>query len=275
MILSIQDSINVDSVQLAEFKGDCEVIRNSYLTDATPYPQSYDELAWPADAMPGIAALRLSDKISGTEYDSYILEWMNEVKIRLTGESALVPHSVKVSDGIELESARGASQALILRFLYDIDPGFGMRQYRIFRQKYTIWRFGFPCIREYAVNDTGSGDIDSGPIVFDVGPAATIVASGTARWYGDTDLASGLYSSIEMGGMPLHLGDERYYLFGKMPIGDIFIVWSRLSLPIDKQCTMSEVDDLYYEYWRVIILLISILLVTLNLILFRKRIHRK
>lgn len=273
-ILSI-NSVDTSDAQYIKFRGQCDEIAETYLREMTPYPESYPTLAWPADAMPGIAALKLSDHYFGTDHSPFVKQWINAVKEKIDPETGLIAHKVDHDDGHQLTEPRGSSQALMLRFLYEIDPEFAQVQYSLFRKNFYVTRLGFPAVDEYPIDTDGEADIDSGPLIFGVGPAALIVSSGTARFFDDS-AAGYFYSTLEALGLSSFSSTEKYYVFGQMPVSDAFIVWSRLSEPIVEHNFNQEYDNSQFESSRLNILLISAAFILLNIVVIaRLRMKKK
>jgi hypothetical protein len=226
-ILACQTEMNESEV--AEFAIECEQIANAYKSSNSPYLASYPNSSWPADVFPAIASLQIHDEIVSAKYNSVIINWIEKVKSNLDPDTKLVPHSTNAKTGETIEGARGSSISLILRFLTEIDPEFAVNQFKIYEGNFSITRFGLPAIREYPVGKGGSGDIDSGPVIFDIGFAGTIVAIGTLKSFGEYKTANLLSKTTESFGFSLRFGRKKKFLFGKLPIADAFICWSRVS----------------------------------------------
>ena len=143
-----------------------------------------------------------------------------------TDEYGLLPHSVHWKTGAIEESSRGSSQCLMLNFLLEIDPVFADGQFKIFKSKFLDYRIGLPGIREYPKGKVGYGDIDSGPVIWGIGGAASIVGQRTMALYGEETVAIGLRNSIESFGLGYSSNKTKDYLFGVLPIADAFIAWS-------------------------------------------------
>jgi len=269
-VLAIQ---NRDSIKLAEAKrfiDDCSNL--SFAFSRTPFIESYHRQAWPADALVGVAALRLHDQLFAPRFSDTISNWIMETKKRLDPGTGLLPHAVDFNTGYPTAGARGSSQALMIRFLAEIDRKFAQGQYLIFRKPFVTSVFGLPGIREYPFGQDGKGDVDSGPVIFSIGAAATIVALGTARTMGDNELAESLEQCIETVGLPTTWGKKKFYVFGQMPIGDAFLVWSKAASPR----TLPRSADIYpsciHWWWRFPLHALTVIFIVLvwSPVIFRK-----
>ena len=132
-----------------------------------------------------VASLSLHDKLFEPKYAQTIRDWLEKVKNQYD-VNGMIPHSVRPSDGRPIEKARGSSQALMLIFLRDIDQQLASDQFKLFKEKFIDTKFGLTGIREYPKGEFGMGDVDSGPVVFGFGGAATIVGMQTLFLYGRT-----------------------------------------------------------------------------------------
>jgi hypothetical protein len=141
----------------------------------------------------------------------------------------LIPHSFSLiyDKGIE---TRGSSQSWMLSFLPKIDPVFAQKQYEIYKKQFVLEKIGLPAVSEYRMGIDGGGDIDSGPVIWDVGGSASIVGVRAAAENGDFGLSKKLRNSIEAFAFSTHFGDEKKYLFGQLPVIDAFMAWSNAAM---------------------------------------------
>ncbi len=249
-LLTMQDAQAYDSTDVERFIANCERLAMAFAQRETPFLESYRGAAWPSDALVGIAALRLHDRLFAPRFEHTTTEWLTRVKSRLDPATRLIPHEARLPEGGVAEGARGSSQSLMLRFLIEVDAAFAQVHYRRFRRQFVSTRGGIPGVREYAKGTSGPGDIDSGPVVFDLGAAATIVTLGTARTYGDQALADPLLQTIESLGLPLSPGGKKRYLFGQLPIGDAFLAWSKVARPHQELHTVAPYAPVGRWWWR-------------------------
>lgn len=220
---------NIDSTNIIHFTTQCDEIAKAFENSKTPYLESYTNSTWPADAFLAVASLKLYDKHITERYKSVIDNWIEKVKSQLDPKTLLIPHSTVAHTGETIEGARGSSLSLMLRLLAEIDSKFAYKQFQIYNENFQITRFGIPAIREYPKGSNGKGDIDSGPVIFDVGFAGTIVAIGTYKIFGEYQTANTLSSTMEAFGFSQTSQKEKKYIFGQLAIADVFICWSKVS----------------------------------------------
>jgi hypothetical protein len=211
-----------NEAEVLYFKQQCERIAAS--VKQSVFLESYHGSAWPADVVLCIAALSLHDKVFDVKYREVIQDWISQVKTRLD-PNGLIPHAVNPINGKCIEEARGSSQSLMLIFLEDINQQFAKEQFELYKKNFVDTRFGLTGIREYPKGTFGMGDIDSGPVVFQFGSAATIVGMQTMALYGEQEISVRIRNAVEGFGLPFQNSDRKGYLFGLLPMADAFIAW--------------------------------------------------
>ncbi len=227
----IQAHIVKDTISINLFKQNCAEIAAAFSNATTPYPDSYVNMSWPADACVAMASLQLYNKLYTPLYDTLIQNWIENVKVHLDTATGLIPHQSASGTGNTLEGARGSSMSLILIFLAEIDPVFAQQQFVIYQKQFQHTILGLPAIREYPAGTSGTGDIDSGPVVFGMSFTGTIVGIGTFAKFGATNQSRKLSACTEAFGFPVSFNNKKQFALGKFPIADMFIVWSRLQAP--------------------------------------------
>lgn len=213
---------------LDSLRRQCDAIAESLAAAETPFLASYRGCVWPCDTVPAIHALKIHDHVTGeNRYKDPIAKWLSDIASRLDPETGLIPHTANVHDGQPDNYARATSQVILLRMLPDIDPDFSLAQYEIFRQRYLNTLVGIPCVREYPTGVVGNGDVDSGPLIFERSLSATVFTIGVAQIYGDQQVASAIATAGEVVGLPWTSGDEKKYVGGVLPVGEIMVAYSQ------------------------------------------------
>lgn len=218
----------LDAPEVARLTADCDALAEAF-DETGPFLEAYPGQAWPVDSTVAIAALRLHDRLLGPRYRPVIDAWMTQAAGRLDPDTGLLPHR----SAPHREGSRGSSQAVIQRFLPEIDPDWAQAQYRRFRSLFVVTRLGQPGVREYPPGRSGAGDVDSGPLILGISASASVVTLGAARMHGDQALAGPLTGLGEAIGLPLQLGSNKRYLLGLMPVADAFLAWAAAAQPLD------------------------------------------
>lgn len=229
-VLSLQPADRRDAREAERFAADSAGIGSAFDAADTPYLEAYPGQAWPVDSTVAMASLRLHDVLLPARFGATADRWLAGVRSRLDPGTGLLPHRVDPGTGAPAEVARGTSQSMITRFLFEVDPAFGRAQYLRFRDLFVTRPLGLgPAVREYPLGTDGVGDVDSGPLVFGASLSATVVTVGAARVQGDVGLATALAGYGDLVGFPVSTPWTRRYGFGLVPVGDAFIAWSKAS----------------------------------------------
>lgn len=235
------------------FKQQCDMIAAA--VQRSIYPPTYDGSSWPADATICVASLAAHDQLFTPKYTGLIRSWVTNVQSSLD-TLGMIPHSAQ-SNGSVNEAARGSSMALMLIFLHNIDQTFARQQFDLFKQHFLDHKLGLTGIREYPKGISGTGDIDSGPVILGFGGAATIVGMQTLSLFGEHDAATRIRNGVEALGFTNQTDDSKQYFFGVLPIADAFIAWSHAG--------MQEYEQ---KVWFVEFRIYSILFFTIISVLF-------
>jgi hypothetical protein len=251
-LLTLRD----DPAERARFEADSQTLAAAFDASPTPFLTAYPGQAWPCDSTVAIASLRLA----GSRFAPTVDRWVTRAGGLLDPATGLLPHYVDPSTGALLDGARGTSQAIIQRFLVDVDPVFAREQYLRFRDQFLdrpLW-LG-PAIREYPHGVDGAGDVDSGPLIRGVSLSTTVVALGAAQAQGDHSLAGALANFGEFAGVPVTTFNTKRYAFGLLPIGDVFLAWSKTAHPWTTPAPAPP-DAVIGAWWRVPLLLLMLVI---------------
>lgn len=235
---------NARAEEVEQFKAACAAIATA-LERNGPYLESYPDKRWPADSVVAAATLRLHDVILPPRYEGLLDRWMARIEQRLD-PLGLIPHAVGRTDD-DLKPARGSSQALILRFFFEIDPQRTRKWYRTFRQNFVTTRAGLPAVLEYPVGRSGVGDVDSGPLVAGASASAMVVNIGTALQIGDRPYAEAMIPTIELVGFAI---PGKRYAFGFLPVGDAFLAWSKSARPLTRPALTDAYSPIVSPWFR-------------------------
>lgn len=261
--LRIQNPSRRNVKELALFKKRCRMIAYALDTQKSPYLESYQGSAWPADGVLAVSALNTDNKYLKGNHQEVVRGWLNKVKQHLDPNTMLIPHSVDALTGETLQGARGCSQSLMLNFLYNLDPSFANQQFVKYKDLFLDKTLGLYGVREYPKATFGLGDIDSGPVILGIGGAASIVGQRTMGLYGSSDMFDELRGNIEAFGLGIGFGQEKKYLFGAIPMMDAFFVWSNALNQVN--ITSDQAVRIKWKFH-----FISFLLIILPIFLLRK-----
>ncbi|MCC7502435.1 MAG: hypothetical protein IT229_07885 [Flavobacteriales bacterium] len=240
-----------DTVELIAFDRNSAALSDAFARSGSPYLESYVGMAWPADATVAMASLALHQRLRGGAHQQVIDRWVAQVHDHLDANGSM-PHAWDPYHDRSLTDARGSSQGLINTFLPEINEALAHEQFGRFRDAFFMERLGVPAVSEYPQGTFGWGDVDSGPLILGAGPAATIVGSAACRVNGDEFHAQEFAASVHGFGFVIG-GERKRYLFGALPIADLFIAWGR-SMP-SAQATESP-GFKRFHLWSVLALVV-------------------
>ena len=260
-LLEVQPQETQSKTEEDLFISNCKEIATALNNSNTPFLESYHKQAWPADMLLCIASLNIHDNIFANNYETEITKWLTAIKERVD-INGLIPHKVDAETGYSIEDARGNSQSLILNFLFEIDADFTKQQFKKYDSLFKDGRFGLPGIRQYPSGIKGGGDIDSGPIIFGIGGAASIVGQRVYAQQNDWATYEGLRNSIESFGFGLTINKKKRYIFGQLPMADAFICWSNA---IEKTSDQVKVTT----NWRIMFHLYSAFVLAVLFLIFK------
>ena len=115
-------------------------------------------------------------------------------------------------------------------------PGFAAEQYALARRHLVTRVLGIPGVREFPDGQLAIPDIDSGPVVFGMGPSASGFAVAASATMGDRVLAAELAQVAGAVGIPLSSDEKTHYAL--IPaVGEAVILYGKtlLLLPPKEQ----------------------------------------
>jgi hypothetical protein len=233
-LLKIQNPKARSPTDIARFHAQSAELAQAYSASPTATLESYPGMAWPCDQTVALASLALHDDLySGQDqprYQPIIQKWIRYTQRHLDPETQLIPHKINATTGQIDIGGRGSSQVYLLAFLPELDRPFAAQQYARFRQQF-VPALGILPVREYAIGNSGTGDVDSGPLILGLGPTSTIASAAAARANGDAQLFDSTLLITELLGFPWTWGQEKSYGLGQLIVIDDFLVWGKSLVP--------------------------------------------
>lgn len=217
-----------DTALTATFDRESATIAAAFAASSSPYLESYTGQAWPADAVVALHSLCLHKRLRGTDHGAVLARWVQQAQARRDDRN-MIPHAWSGQREVVRQSGRGSSLALMNVFLPDIDSTLSAEQFERWKSLFVMERLGVPAAREHPIGDPSPGDIDSGPLILGFGPASTIVGAAACKRNGDGFHATECTRTVHGFGFATCFNGQRY-IFGALPIADLFIAWGR-SVP--------------------------------------------
>lgn len=230
-LLLLQSEAERDRVVVREFNRQSAALAAAFRASSTYHLEAYPGQAWPVDNIVALTSLKIHDFLFNTSYGEVVNEWLEYTRTNLTAETGLIPHYIDANTGQIRENSRGSALGLYLAFLPELDADFAKEQYKLYRDKYAQPVLDFPLIREYPNGTNGKADVDSGPLVFGLGPVATGVSLVAAKANGDAEIFERRMQLSETFGVPFTWGGKKRYGLGLIVVGDAFEVWGKTWVP--------------------------------------------
>lgn len=164
------------------------------LRDPLAHAASYEGTAfrWPADQSVTLASLGRFDRAHGTHLlDEPLTRWRAQLEKSLDATTKL-PRSELTGKGSGAKYPRGCAQSYLTRYVSEVDPVLAASWWAPYREQFLVRLGPVVGFREWPRGVERKADVDSGPILFGVGTAASALAVSAARSQGDLALATQL-----------------------------------------------------------------------------------
>lgn len=147
---------------------------------------------WPADQTVTLASLARFDAAHGAHVlDAPLAGWKAVMGKHLDTKTGL-PESELTGKGPGAKHPRGCAQSYITRYLAEVDAPLAATWWDAYRTHFLVRAGPVVGFREWPPGVERGGDVDSGPIVFGIGTAASAFALAAAKAQGDVVLATQL-----------------------------------------------------------------------------------
>jgi hypothetical protein len=218
--------------ELARFSRDSAALARAFETHRLPNLEAYPGQTWHCDNVMALASLAVHDAVAGSNYKQTLVKrWLGANASDLDAKTGVLPHQIDAHTGAALIGPRASTQVYMHALLPELDAAFASEQYARYRGVFVVPVLGFLPVLEYPRGTQGEGDVDTGPLVFGIGPSATVVSIAAARANNDQDLYARTVALSEAFGFPATRGEERAYAFGQIIIADAFLAWGKSLTP--------------------------------------------
>ena len=176
--------------------------------------ETYPGETWPPDVAAVAGSIGLHASATGLDRKAMLDIWATRFEACAIDASGYLVQRVRTGTCEPMDAPRGSGTAVGSYFIAFAHERLSRRLYQAIASGGTIDVLGFSGVREYSTGHSGSGDGNSGPILFGVSVGATGFALGAARMHGDRDLFRRLYRSAYLFGAPFDLDDRRVFVIG-------------------------------------------------------------
>lgn len=191
--------------------------------------KSYSDMWWITDNFAAYAGLALYDRTFGTQISVVKERFLNEIRAHyISPSNGLFVTYVDADKHQTLQGPRGISLMYGLHFLKEFAPEFAAEQYALARKYFYRSFLGMGAMKEFLPGNEGREDIDSGPVIFGLGPSASGFGIGAAAVMKDQNTVNELLRSLSLIGMPVMEKNELRYQ--AMPIvGQAVILFGKTA----------------------------------------------
>lgn len=195
--------------------------------------ESYPNECWMFDHAVAMAALRLADRLDGTDHSKVINDWLAYAKQKLVDPKTGLLISSFTADGHALDGPEGSSIWLVAHCLQVVDPEFARDQYRRAHHELAQSHCGFGSAREWPASWNGPADVDSGPIipVLNISAGSSGLALLGAAAFGDDDYLASLAATLDFAAFPKRTRGELKYCASNQ-VGDAVMLYAAVLGPL-------------------------------------------
>lgn len=195
--------------------------------------ESYPNECWIFDHCVALAAIRLADRLDGSDHSPLIREWLAMAKQKLVhAESGLLVSSFN-ANGQPLDGPEGSSIWIVSHCLQILDADFARDQYERARRQLGEITLGFGYAHEWPASWDGPADIDSGPIIpgFKISAGSSGTAFVGASAFGDEQFLSALAATLDFAAFPSRRNGALKYCASNQ-VGDATLLYAATLGPM-------------------------------------------
>lgn len=229
-----------DAKIISSFHKRSSEISEAYSKSALPFLESFPGLRWPVDNCCAIESLRYHDLLFSTDYARLPAErWQDWLLANQNIYDGVGMMIAQVGEkGEILDVPRGCALSWTLAFTPGFAPKLDQLQYQNFRTHWFIPVLGTVGIREWNRGQEKYSKISEGPVIYDIGAAASGLGIAATHVHRDQDHFIGLIRGLESIGFPTwNLQGEKSYFGQLFLLGDILAVWGKTCTVWDEPAT--------------------------------------
>ena len=163
--------------------------------------ETYPFEAYPPDQSAVIGSIALYNRVTKANYQAVLDRALDAFKSKfIDPESGMVVQAVSATSGKPQDQPRASGTTLSVYFLSFADPALAKTLHQTISTQQQTHVFGLTGILEYPPGQSGKGDVDSGPLLMGASPSASVFAIGGAKRFGDHQLFTALYRSLDVFG---------------------------------------------------------------------------
>lgn len=186
--------------------------------------ETYPNEAYPVDNASVVGSLILHARNTGENHDDALARPLAHFRDAWRDpRSRLLYQAVDFQTGQPADRARASGTALAAVLLAYAERDISRDLYQTTQARCADSLFGFGFVDEYPDNQSGRGDVDSGPVIFGISPSGCGFSIAGARAFGDRDTFVRLYRTAHLMGTPVDTKGRRTYVTGG-PLGNAIML---------------------------------------------------
>jgi hypothetical protein len=195
--------------------------------------ESYPDECWMFCNAVALAAIRMSDRLDGTDHSAFFQKWLQTAKQKLVDPATGLLVSSFTLDGCPHDGPEGSSIWMTAHCLQLIDAEFAADQYRRARKELGRVVLSFGYAREWPTSWVGPEDVDSGPIIpiLNISAGSSGLALLGSRAFDDNDYFRALQTTMNFAAFPTERqGRVRYCASNQ--VGDAVLFYAAVMGPL-------------------------------------------
>jgi hypothetical protein len=195
--------------------------------------ESYPDECWTFDHINALVAIRMADRLDGTDHSALIRGWLALAKQKLIHRETGLLVSNTTMGLRPLNGPEGSSIWMIAHVLQPLDPAFAIDQYDRARKELGRTTLGFSYAREWPASWESEPDIDSGPIipVFKISAGSSGMAFIGATAFEDKRFLVSLATTLEFAAFPSRKEGRLNYCASNQ-VGDAALLYAATLGPL-------------------------------------------
>ena len=195
--------------------------------------ESYPDECWVFDHGVALDAIKMADRLDGTDHSELIRDWLAMARQRLVDPKSGLLISACQTDGTPIYGPEGSSIWMVAHSLQLLDADFARDQYDRARHQLGAITLGFGYAHEWPKTWKGDADIDSGPIIpwFEISAGSSGMAFIGASSFGDDSFLASLATTVEFAGFPKRQNGRLKYCASNQ-VGDAALLYAATLGPL-------------------------------------------
>ena len=186
--------------------------------------ETYPGQTYPPDVSSVVGAIGQHATLTGVDRSAFMTAWRAKFEASsVDPASGMLIQALDVRTGEAWDAPRSSGTALAVYFLAFADPELSAELYEALERECIGGPPWLGAVKEYPRGVSGSGDIDSGPLILGYSVSASGFALAGARIHQDRRAYTRIYRTSRTFGLPHRRDGERRYLTGG-PLGNAILL---------------------------------------------------